>query len=601
MKPAFAMMILLVTGASAGSATQTDWSGGPGEHGPVTSWGTDFSADTDIDWHYVIGELSLACFQDYPVARVDFPRVIFPCDMDGDGYTDLLCAAQESDAVFLFRNTGMGMTWETATVAGGLDGAWTVFAADIDSDQDLDVLCTANFEGTVTWWENLDGSGSSWSGHFVTTELVFPERSVAVDVDGDSDMDVVTAEHLTGEIFWVENIDGQGLAWVLHPLPEPVPTLHVTWLEAVDIDGDCDPDIVACSSEGSICWFGNLGEGDDWQLNAITVTAWGAVCLCTADVDDDDDQDLAAALGSMTGFVLFENVDGSGSTWEQHPIISRSGANQLFPADFDGDGDVDLAACSRHRGAVEWLENSDTSPGALWAPHLLDLDQGGSAFSICAGYFFDPGILGIAVSFDNAGKVVAWSLDPTNTPVGSLQSSILDLGEAPSSAFLGWDAEEPSGTEVSFEYRCGSSPSSMGSWCPPQLNPGPVIDPMRFFQYRATLETQDLSVTPVLHDVTLVWPFTGIHGYEGHAGLTRLTGPSSNPSACPICVRFELEDDADLQLILYDMSGRVVGSIEGGFEKGDGEALFDGICPGVYMVRMVTSDYRGTCRFVVID
>lgn len=41
----------------------------------------------------------------------------------------------------------------------------TVIETDIDGDGDVDILGTALLDGSITWWENTVGDGSSWTEH----------------------------------------------------------------------------------------------------------------------------------------------------------------------------------------------------------------------------------------------------------------------------------------------------------------------------------------------------------------------------------------------------------------------------------------------------
>jgi hypothetical protein len=51
--------LLLASICLAGTATQTDWSGGDGVLGPVIDWGEEFYTDTDINWLSSPGDVSI--------------------------------------------------------------------------------------------------------------------------------------------------------------------------------------------------------------------------------------------------------------------------------------------------------------------------------------------------------------------------------------------------------------------------------------------------------------------------------------------------------------------------------------------------------------
>lgn len=44
--------------------------------------------------------------------------------------------------------------WSGHTVNGVFDGARSVYATDVDSDGDIDVLGTAYLDNDIAWWEN---------------------------------------------------------------------------------------------------------------------------------------------------------------------------------------------------------------------------------------------------------------------------------------------------------------------------------------------------------------------------------------------------------------------------------------------------------------
>jgi hypothetical protein len=98
-----------------------------------------------------------------------------------------------------------------------------MYVADIDEDGDLDIL-SANFaDDAVVWYEQYDDDGGhqSWSRGAVVEAGVDGATSVfGVDMDGDADLDVVTASLST------EGVDN--VAWHdlnLVPAPTPAPTI----------------------------------------------------------------------------------------------------------------------------------------------------------------------------------------------------------------------------------------------------------------------------------------------------------------------------------------------------------------------------------------
>ena len=83
------------------------------------------------------------------------------------------------------------------------DLARSVFAIDLDSHGDLDVLSSSQNDNKIAWYEN-DGRGS-FTSHTITTSADGGNHVYAADVDGDGDIDVLSATHRDDKIAWYEN------------------------------------------------------------------------------------------------------------------------------------------------------------------------------------------------------------------------------------------------------------------------------------------------------------------------------------------------------------------------------------------------------------
>ena len=68
-----------------------------------------------------------------------------------------------------------------------------MFGIDLDGDGDVDVLSASSDDDTIAWYENLDGSGGSWSYHEIYTAADGARSVFGIDLDGDGDVDVLSA------------------------------------------------------------------------------------------------------------------------------------------------------------------------------------------------------------------------------------------------------------------------------------------------------------------------------------------------------------------------------------------------------------------------
>ena len=88
--------------------------------------------------------------------------------------------------------------------------ATSVYATDIDGDGDMDALSASQDDDKIAWYENTDGQGNFGSQQIITTNADKAISVYAIDIDGDGDMDVLSASQYDNKIAWYENTDGQG-------------------------------------------------------------------------------------------------------------------------------------------------------------------------------------------------------------------------------------------------------------------------------------------------------------------------------------------------------------------------------------------------------
>src|SRR5262245_28526121 len=98
------------------------------------------------------------------------------------------------------------------------DSAWSVFAADVDGDGDLDALSASSSDDKIAWYENAGGGGTSWTLHTISTTADGAQSVFAADVDRDGDLDALSASSSDDKIAWYENAGGGGTAWTLHTI-----------------------------------------------------------------------------------------------------------------------------------------------------------------------------------------------------------------------------------------------------------------------------------------------------------------------------------------------------------------------------------------------
>ncbi|MEE9449931.1 MAG: FG-GAP-like repeat-containing protein, partial [Ignavibacteriaceae bacterium] len=102
-----------------------------------------------------------------------------------------------------YKNDG-NENFTSHTITTSTDGTYSVYAVDVEGDGDIDVLSASVFDNKIAWFEN-DGN-ENFTPHTITTNAYYANSVYGVDVDGDGDMDVLSASRWDNKIAWYENL-----------------------------------------------------------------------------------------------------------------------------------------------------------------------------------------------------------------------------------------------------------------------------------------------------------------------------------------------------------------------------------------------------------
>jgi len=339
---------------------------------------------------------------------------VIVADVDGDGLADIILPGNHPQ---VFRNETR-LPWIRHVVAQGFR-TQTVAAADFMSHGRLDVI-SGDIENDhkVSMFSSPDWAPSTLiSGIRVI-------QSLALDVDGDGDIDYIGAQYHPGLIFWLEHPrDPLREKWTFHLIDDAKSggADGVHGLALVDIDGDGKPELVAMSDwpEGgfpnSIVWFkipGQPRSAERWPRSVLANhDAPGyAHYLGIGDVNRDGLIDVAT--GAKSGpdgnwFAWWEHPRDFRLPWTRHVIATgQPGATNMLIHDLNGDGKPDFLASRGHGKGIVWFEAPDWRAHEidtrLIGPHAIaiaDLDGDGDPdFVVCAK---DSGVL---AWYENDGR-----------------------------------------------------------------------------------------------------------------------------------------------------------------------------------------------------
>lgn len=350
---------------------------------------------------------------------------IYAADLDLDEDLDLLVASSYDNKISWFRNEGMGNFGQQFVITTNAKGAMSVFAIDLDGDGDKDVISASNADDKIAWYKN-DGFGNFGAQQLISTLTDYPTSVFAIDLDGDGDNDVISVSVLDNKVAWYEN-DSLGNFG-----PQQIISTSVFYpysVYAIDLDSDGDNDVLSASIlDNKIAWYENLGNGSFGNQQIITTQALQPKYVCAIDLDGDGDNDVISASTLDNKIAWYEN-DSLGVFGPPQIISSSFEPSSVYAGDLDGDGDNDIVSNSSGIAGMVWFENNGS--GIFGYPILIDsliISRGLS----CAD-FDNDGDLDIAATNNSAN--INWYTNDSMGNFGSPQNITFGIN-APSSLFL---------------------------------------------------------------------------------------------------------------------------------------------------------------------
>jgi dienelactone hydrolase len=223
-------------------------------------------------------------------------------DMDGDGKPDIVCGAfwyagPKFDVKHKFR--------EVVKIGGRFDD-YSNLAVDVDRDGDLDIVSVNYRSKSIYWCRN---PGKQNDGELWATELIdepgASETGRLVDINGDGQVDILP--NGTTYAAWYElpakSEAANSKLLVKHNLPEEVMGHGVG---AGDLNGDGRVDIVTPKGWAEGPTDPRSGRWD-WHADFELARDCGLPILCS-DVDGDGDTDLIWGRGHNVGLYWTEQV-----------------------------------------------------------------------------------------------------------------------------------------------------------------------------------------------------------------------------------------------------------------------------------------------------
>jgi len=439
-------------------------------------------------------------------------RSVHAVDIDLDGDKDILGAAREIHQITLWYNQGLDaesgeFNMTKKVIDDDFKGAFSVHAADLDSDGYFDVIGASLYDEQIAWWRN------NKDGSFSEKIVIDPYFDGAIfvysaDVDGDGLFDVLAAGEAVDQIAWWRNLDNAEFSEKIIIGDNFVGARSV---HAVDLDGDLDIDILGTARfEDQIAWWENKGDGYEFIEHILDSNFRGPRSVHGVDIDSDGDMDIIGAARYAHQIVLWEN-DGA-QNFNKIMVDDRfEGATNVYSSDINRDGKKDIVAAAVYANDVAWWQNLGEGK---FIRHVIENNFLGATFVYVEDINGDGfGDIIVPSVFDNS--IGLWTARPQFNLVGIFESSIIRLEEETELLTLNWEAAIPEKTSLSFQIRSAESQSELenSNWFGPeggipyytvsgtQINQ--IHNGKEYIQFRIKFETESADLSPTLFQVSL--------------------------------------------------------------------------------------------------
>ncbi|MGG5485817.1 FG-GAP-like repeat-containing protein [Gaetbulibacter sp. PBL-D1] len=222
-------------------------------------------------------------------------------DVDGDGFLDILCTPSSSSGMYWFKNNN-GNPWTQELINNGT--AAIIRAADMNNNGKMDIIFTKD---RVYWNQQMEENTFDYS--YAISPGSFHIFGLDItDLDGDNYQDVIIATRYSG-IHWIKN-NGNGSFQAMQEITSVTEANFAYGVYCSDLDGDGDMDVISASTDDTkIAWYENDGLGNFGPQQVITTNANGARNVYAADLDNDGDLDIISASSGKIAW--YENVNNT--------------------------------------------------------------------------------------------------------------------------------------------------------------------------------------------------------------------------------------------------------------------------------------------------
>ncbi|HZO52239.1 MAG TPA: VCBS repeat-containing protein, partial [Bryobacteraceae bacterium] len=177
-------------------------------------------------------------------------------DVNKDGLPDIAAGAKVANGGNWFAwweqpkpvKGASGLRWIRHDIATGQEGATNIHISDLNKDGNPDFFATRGHGKGAVWYE-----APNWTPHEIDPGIVGPHSLVLGDIDGDGDIDAATCAKDSGvAALYLNNGAGRFERRYLHEDQSAYD------IRMIDMDGDSDLDLlIAGQEQQNVVWLEN--------------------------------------------------------------------------------------------------------------------------------------------------------------------------------------------------------------------------------------------------------------------------------------------------------------------------------------------------------